>query len=185
MFLFLSSLAYFNFIIAFDLLIHFISFSFSCSNNIKRLGSAFSDKIKKGLGKSPTTSKRGGNNFLEDQNDEAIFQYEMDSYISSLGLGGISGSFDMEPAYDSSRRGRFGSEGGERRKVRFQEDYADYHGAPTPTANNRSIQRWPSRDGSLGTNLDGVVYLCEKDEQQQYEQRSATSQGVEGIFSAK
>lgn len=163
------------------------------SDEIKRLFAIYSNKLKKRLGKkksriatkSPTASGLGADNFLEDQYDEAIFQYEMDSYISSLGLGGISGSFDMEPAYDSS--GRMGSGGnGERRKVRFQEDYADSHGAPTPTANNRSIQRWPSRDGSAGTNLDGVVYLCEKDESQHYEeQRSTTSQGVEGIFSAK
>lgn len=164
------------------------------SEKIKGLFAAYSNKVKNKMGKkksrvsskSPTASELGADNFLEDQYDEAVFQYEMDSYISSIGLGGVSGSFDMEPTpYETS--GRYGSGGdGERRKVRFQEDYANSHGAPTPTANNRSIQRWPSRDGSAGTNLDGVVYLCEKDEPQYYEeQRSTTSQGVEGIFSAK
>lgn len=166
------------------------------SDKIKRLFSDYSNKVKNKMSKkksrlsskSPTASELGADNFLEDQYDEAVFQYEMDSYISSIGLGGVSGSFDgdMEPTtYEPSAR--YGSGGdGERRKVRFQEDYADSHGAPTPTAHNRSIQRWPSRDGSAGTNLDGVVYLCEKDEPQHYEeQRSTTSQGVEGIFSAK
>mmetsp|Transcript_15756 Transcript_15756/g.35080 ORF Transcript_15756/g.35080 Transcript_15756/m.35080 type:complete len:845 (+) Transcript_15756:340-2874(+) len=159
----------------------------AASTKIKTLCSGYSDKMKarllkrkKSKSQSPTASDLGADNFLEDQYDEAIFQYEMDSYISSLGLGGISGSFDMEPGYDSGKRG-LGADGG-RRKVRFQEDIPDETHLPTPTAHNRSIQSRPSNDASAGTNLDGVVYLCEKDEEQ--EQRSRISgEGVEGIFS--
>ena len=137
-------------------------------------------KKKKKNSQSPTASDLGADNFLEDQYDEAIFQYEMDSYISSLGLGGISGSFDMEPGYDSGKKGS-GADGAAR-KVRFQEDITDEAYLPTPTANNRSIQNRPSNDASAGTNLDGVVYLCENDDEQ--EPRSKISgEGVEGIFS--
>ena len=121
------------------------------------------------------SGKLGADKYLEEQYDDAIYEYEMDSYISSIGYGGISGSFDTEPGFESRKKPYGG------RKVRFQEEDVIHENeayVPTPTINNRARHNF-----SPNANVDGVVYLCEKEEGQGSSSRNS-GQGVEGIFSS-
>ena len=87
--------------------------------------SAKADERSRMVGMSPISPSRSefrADTFLGDQYDEAMFQYEVDSYISSLGLGGVS--FDEGPGWGENERGAV--ENG-RRRVRFEHDQPQHN----------------------------------------------------------